>query len=516
MSTSPSSIDPKIIPIVVLAFGLIIAIFAGTWVAEGSWFSLGSVLIICLGTMLVLGLRDKWWAVIPWMSALSFSTYAPGFQITGVDIAAMLSVGIIILRYATHNAPPVTPSLRINWGFYCLLVYVFLHSIIIIIINRYEGETQLKNIVKAYYQAGVPLFVLFLLFTQAASKSIRPVVIGLLCIYPITFCISIVVIFLQVDIPILSYPNSYFEWASKDGVGYIRWSSLIFLPLALCMSACNRSNLFRVVYYGFALIALLGALVGGGRVALACCLFIICLWVLLQKNFFLIGIGGAALVISLVTINVDPTLLNALPKTIQRALTPFVISQFQTNEQQATALSDQWHTELRSESWAYWRETTPSTLAGHGFQGWNDAIDIKTFTGGVFYEEAKKMAIQMGRTERTFNSILVIFGAFGILLYYGLILFLLMRTTRLRALTQKHSFQRCMCEFSMISLLVVLVTSFHAGSIPGYNMVFWLFGILSCRDQIEKLWPQAKKNRVASEPTTFGQLQTSPKSNAHH
>ena len=486
----------------VAVLGAILAIVLGHWIAEENWFLLGVVVCVGLGAFLILRLRDNWWVLIPWMGAIGFSTTAPGFNLTGVDAAALLCFVIIAFRRAVGDIRPARPPITLNWVFVALTLYVLIHALMTVIYHHYDGGTQVKNVVKAYYQIAAPLLLVWLLTIYATPSSVRIAVFGMLLISVSVFCVGCTLVYLQIDIPGLSNPLFNFDWAGAGALGYIRWSSCGLLLVALCLSTVARSAFPKAACLLIVIVALVGAFLGGGRVALAGCLLALALWMGLRRNLLpLILIAPVALV-ALLAINADPQILKDLPKTVQRSLTPFVLSEHRTEEQRATELSDMWHSDLRKESWDYWIESPIGVVLGHGYKGWNDSIDLKSFTEGPLYESAKKTAIQMGRTERAFSSILVILGAVGVLLYFGLMLFLVARLWRLRLSSFPGSFSRAMCEFSLCMVLVSLVTSFHAGGVPSYPIITWFFGLLASREPSAVGAPASVTRRKGARATT--------------
>ena len=461
---------------------MVLAVVLGNWIAEENWFLLGITLCIAIGASLTLSLRSNWWILVPCMSVLGFSTLAPGFTLTGVDAAALLGFAIIAFRRAIGDLKPVQPSLRLNGVLFALLVYVFVHSVIAILYQYYAGETQLKNVIKAYCQIAAPLLLLWFLALYAKPPSAKAAVWGVLLISIPTFIVGCALVYLETEVPLLSHPLLSFDWAGAGALGYIRWSSAALLLFGLCLSTATRSVFLKTACLSVALLALIGAFLGGGRVAFASGVLGIACWMGLRRHLLLLALTGAAALLMLITVNADPRLLDDLPKTVQRSITPFILSGQRTSEQSGTELSDKWHGDLRAESWAYWMESPFSIAVGHGYKGWNDSIDIKTFTEGPLYESAKKTAIQMGRTERTFSSILVILGCAGVILYYGFMLLLVFRLWELRRLSPNGSFSKAMCEFSLCVLCVSLVTAFHAGGVPSYGMIYWFLGLLAARD----------------------------------
>lgn len=496
MSSSSDSVstNSRVTGILVLIIGLIVAGVAGVWVGEENWMPLGFVLGGSAIAGLILGLKENWWVVIPWMISLGFSSFALGFRLTGVDIAALLAFGIIALRIALHTRSTQPISLHLPRIFYVLCSYVILHAVLVLVYERYGGDNQIKNIVKAYYQAVTPLVLIWMMSVYATSNSARIATTGMIIISIPAFLVGIIVTYLQTYISFLSHPYFMFDWASPDAFGHIRWLSVSFFLLSLCLSTTTASFFLKSIYYSCATIALAGAFLGGGRVALASCILAGCLWLLLRKNAVALFGGGAFFLLLIAAINLDSNVTEALPRTVQRSMTPLVFSGALTSEQSATESSDQWHSDLRKESWDYWQESPTSIFLGHGYKGWDDNIDIKTFVTGPLYESAKKIAIQMGRTERSFSSMLVIFGAVGVVLYYSFMLALLIRLWKLRRLTPKNSYPRAMSEFSLSMLLISFATTFHAGGVPSYEMIFWFIGILATREYVPILLGKKSPN----------------------
>jgi hypothetical protein len=175
----------------------------------------------------------------------------------------------------------------------------------------------------------------------------------------------------------------------------------------------------------------------------------------------------------------DTKFLHNMPegfKNVERACSIFLPEDQKDQSQLMTEGSDQWHQDLAIGAWESATKDMTTFIFGNGFKGWDDSIDINMFAYGAAYEFAVKMAVRMGLTETHFFSILTIFGALGVLFYYGFMIELLRRTLRLMKKCPEGSFPQSLCVFSASFLLVTLITSPIGGAIPSYNMIYWILG----------------------------------------
>ena len=63
---------------------------------------------------------------------------------------------------------------------------------------------------------------------------------------------------------------------------------------------------------------------------------------------------------------------------------------------------------------------------------------------------------------------------------------LLRRTLRVMRKCPERSFGKGLCVFSASLLLVNLIISFIGGSIPSYNMIYWILGCLAAEPYLAK------------------------------
>lgn len=469
----------------VIALGLYAALQAGNIIADDDYGTILISLGALIGVIAVLTIRQYWWIPLFLITAVSFST-SVGFKLQGTDLAAMLALAALLAMVCMGQLKSKHAESNLGVFFYFLLLYVGTHAVLYGLQNYYSGDTQFKNIVKCYYGAFMPLVIIWLMDRYAHEKGMKGVILTG-TILSVTFGIIALVMHLTgYSLPIISGGVLNFSWAGAEkAMGYLRWVILPFLMLAICMVSCRTLSPGSKILYrvSIGILIPLNAF-GGGRVALISLLLFLVIWFGIRGKWQQVIITGWITVLAVMAVvlmgrTIDARTLQNMPesfKNVQRAVSIFLPSDQQNDDQVMVEGSNQWHEDLVRGSWDYAMKNPSTMIFGNGYKGWDDSIDINMFTFGAAYETAVKMAIRMGASETMFFSALAIFGWLGVVLYYAFMIELLRRTLRVIHLCPQGTMARSLCEFSFCSILVTIIVSPIGGAIPSYGLIYWMLG----------------------------------------
>jgi hypothetical protein len=475
-----AALGKPVAPVVVLFIGLVTAAYLGTLIGGSETTTLLSIALglLCVGVLAFVG--NYWWAPLVLISALTFRTNFLGFMMTGIDIGVVVLAVLLPLKLAVRRLSPVEPPLKLGLTFQLLFAFVVTHAVVIVLYNKFQG-VPLKNIVKAYYSVLAPLAFCWLLVRYCKPRTVRPVAFWTLATYTFVLAVSIPVIWFDLYLPLLNSRHFLFDWTySGVAIGTGRSYGPILLAGMVAIWPAVRSPFGKAAVGIALLIAMLGSLVSASRVVISVCLVEIAVFCLLRRRFWVIAPLIVTVAVTTATISNNPDVLYAVPTTIHRTLTPFNLSSHHTSIQNSTELSNEWHEDLRRESLTYWTSDLGAFVVGHGFKAWDESLSNDPgFTR--YYEDAKRLAVQMGRPENAVNSITNIFGLAGLLLYVAFLWQLYRRLIRQWRTLQSATYAKSICEFSIVTLVAYVLFSAWAGNIPGTNLIYFLLGLLVSR-----------------------------------
>lgn len=479
----------------VIALGLFAAFQAGNIIADGG---LGELFLYIAGTLWILAvitIRRFWWIPLFIIPVIGFSSTALGFKIQGTDIAGALALSCLTAMLSMGQLKQAPRERNLGIFFYLTLFYVAGHTVIYGINNYFSGDTQFKNIVKAYYGAFIPLVFLWLIDTYAQAKGLKKAIKAQMILSLLFALIAVAVTILLIPVPFIGSDAINFSWADPAGAeGFLRWTILPVFMLAVCLTGSFRGE-EKIFYRLSAILLLCMSIFGGGRVGFLMMVLFLLFRMALRGRWrqfvisgWMIVIAGGGLFIMGHTINAK--VLQGMPEglqKVQRAISIFMPADQQDDSEIMTEGSNQWHQDLVNGAWEAASKDMKTFILGNGFKGWDDSIDIKVFTFGTAYETAVKMAVRMGATETHFFSILTIFGLTGVLFYYGFMIELLRRTLRVMKKCPEGSVAQSLCVFSASLLLVTLFVSPIGGAIPSYNMIYWIAGCLAAEPYLARV-----------------------------
>ena len=499
----------------VIALGLYVALQAGNIIADDGYGTILTYLTALIGMIAVMTIRRYWWIPLLLVTGMGFSTGAFGFQLRGSDIAAALALASLVAMLCMGQLKSKHAESNLGIFFYFLLMYVGMHTLLYGIQNYYSGDTQFKNIVKAYYGAFTPLVFIWLMDRYAHEKGMKGVVLTGTILSVIFGTIALIMHLTEYSLPLLSGGTLEFSWAgAENSVGYLRWLIQPFLMIAICMSSCtslsHRSQfLFKVSMW--ILIPL--NFFGGGRIALLSLFLFILIRLGVRKKWRQLIIAGWITILAVTALavmghTIDARTLQNMPeslKNVQRALSIFVPQDQQNDSETMTEGSNQWHEDLVHGSWDYAMKEPFTMILGNGYKGWDDSIDMNMFTYGAAYRSAVQMAIRMGASETLFFSTVAIFGWLGVILYYAFMVELLRRSLRVIHLCPQGTMARSLCEFAFCSILVTIIISPIGGAIPSYNLIYWMLGFTAAEPYLMRRVKSGGRMARPMHPTFISQ-----------
>jgi hypothetical protein len=462
---------------------LVLAMLLGTWAASGQIENLILMAVWFVAVMIIVFVQDYWWSPALVITALTFSTTALGFPLTGMEVGVVILGLTFPVKMAMKTLRKAEPEMSPGMLYWMLLGYVAVHAVVILFYNKIDGAATLKNIVKAYYTVLVPLIFYGLLIRYCHTRTVRPTIVLLFFVSFFAVIASIFTIITGIYVDPFTDLHISVGWLDEGGVfGILRGTGPFLFIGSLAFWPNIRSGVGRCLLGSAIVIGLVGTLLGSGRTSTIICIAAgIFFAVVRGKLWIALPVLIVTGLISAVMTSM-PDVAYSLPETVQRSLAPLNFSEQKTEIQGTLEGSDDWHRDLRTRSIDYWMLDTTSFWFGRGFKSWDPSIgNDPNAMITLGYERSLEMAIEMGRTENMFSAMTNIFGATGMVLYalfMGNLARILYKACRI---APAGSDARAICEFSLINLLAALAFCPFTGGPPSIGLIYWLLGILAAR-----------------------------------
>ena len=470
--------------VVAMVVAFVMALVLGTLAASGQIEALILVAVWVIAVLIIVFVRDYWWSPALIITALSLSTFAFDFRLTGLEVGMVILGLTFPVKLAMKTLWPAKPKMDAGLIYWALVTFVAVHAVVILFYNKIEGVSQLKNIVKAYYGALAPLVLYGLLIRYCNPKTVFRTGAILFWTWIFTAIVAIIVILLGVEMSELTDLRITVDYIDSVGaLGFLRSTGPYLFIGAIAFWPVARSTRVRFLL-GFATVLSVAAtLLSSGRVAFFSCFVAGAFFAVVRKRLWLALPVFILLALTAGICTLKPDILYSLPEQVQRSLTPLNFSQQKTQIQTELGESDRWHQELRTESLNYWNQDTTSFYLGHGFKPWDDSIVFSNRGAdiNVDFDTMKRFAIEMGRTENSFSSVTNIFGLAGLVLYGAFLIQMAWRLWKGRRLSPEGSVERAICEFSFVNLVTYVMLAPLSGGVPGILLIYWALGVLAAR-----------------------------------
>jgi hypothetical protein len=242
--------------------------------------------------------------------------------------------------------------------------------------------------------------------------------------------------------------------------------SLLFLSLIFFHAF--RSGLAKLLM----LPAIAGASVlivmGGSR-------FTTLLYLVLPVSFFawsrrwLFCLLALALGIAVVvTVNLEPRLLDSLPESVERSFSGLVFRQQNDAAPLDTEGSNEWHSSLRQEGYDRWTQSPLTFLFGYGLRPSPDYAETKQYS--LDAKTVVGLAANLGAYESALWTVLGVLGTLGFTLYTFLYLHFWWRLWPYFWSRPHGTIAEGVLFWAVYSSFLWFVTGYFQGGFPGFDI----------------------------------------------
>ena len=362
---------------------------------------------------------EKWWIVTP--VAIAFGgTLLVEYKFYAHEMALVLCIlalfPVIALRRPTLQARPSLPGVAyvllilfaVNWvrSLYGLDADVDFGDIGSLSRSYLHGVWALLFGI-LFYRYGIlkPALILRLLY---GTFFLRAVLGGL-------------AVFFQDVLPI---PKMGFILSGMTlGLGDYRITGIQLGMLAFIHSQLSLRPSVKTFHYLVLLVSVIIAALGGGRVSVVMICVIPLIFAFLRRQYSLVAMSAAMVLILVVALNQYPDILYRLPEGMRRSLS-ILVSESSTrwlDWHEFNQLSNMWHQKLGELGFARWTESPVTVLCGNHVEPFNELFNAYSAT----WEMKAEVAAKMGLYEAGLWTVLGLLGMVGLYAYAALFIFLL-------------------------------------------------------------------------------------------
>ena len=473
--TAPPPID--VARLNLLLVGLLLtglALYVVVQTMRGGTNALVTATVLIGGVIWMVAGRRIWWMPIPIAVSIGGLVWV-GFRIYTHELALMMTMvallpALAINRWAMEQHRPALP-----WYVYALPAYLLAHLVASFIINRYLGGSSYGNILRTYMGALWPLIFLIALYHYGDSRWVR-----------ITITLVYVSLLVRVVIGLYSYYfPGYFLFRgfnaifllSEYGATELRDAPLRLLIMTLALTSAAKRPGATVLHLLVAILSVWLLLMGSGRVTVGMLGLVPIFWLLIQRKFgllFLFLITASSIVVLL---NLNPGILDTLPRGQQRALSILIFGDI-LDIQARLEGSNYWHQELFRIGKERWLNSPISFLFGNRVHPFDLMGSItRDFHFGL------QVAANVARYERSLWTVLATTGLVGGLLYVFSFIHLLRAPFRELIRHRIADPTHAVYFFALAhTALFFLFSPFH-GSFPGTELMWGALAFVLYQDK---------------------------------
>lgn len=420
--------------------------------------------------------RRRWWLLM--FAAGSFGGYFYfGYKLYPHEAA--LIACFIPLSLAVAVRIPGTTQKRSAFPLvmYVLGLYLLAHWAGSYLYNRAQGDSGFGNVTRAYFNAAWVVVFLFAFWRYGSTKFVRT-----------ALWITYVAAFGRLAIGLLTYYSSAFAYipvvnyvlpgSTHTRAADLRASALAFGILAACYFLLHK-GFVRKSFHGALFLASFAALLfGAGRgVLVLLCLVPIFVALIYQKIVPLfLSIVAVVGVVSVV--NVNPTILDDLPYSVQRSVSVVLLDKGLADSYGRTSTSDIWHERLREIGYKKWTQNWNTFLFGTGIRPY----DLGTADTGVDFEDAMESAAKVGAYEAGWWSVIAVTGLVGLILYLIVLFYLLRKLLPILLREKIRDARHAFAFMGVYSILVWLVLGWAQGGFPSTELLYSFVAVFAFSD----------------------------------
>ena len=514
---------------VILFFALLVALYLGTTVASGDIIALsGWTGVTFLLFFLVKGYQFAWQAIlfVAWGN-ISFMT---SFRIEPIHAASFLFVLFVLSSIIRGARLLVIPNLKpagvfpLNITMLAFLIYGGVHLVICRIFPHIAGEFNLGNSAKAYFKAYAPLAILLFGLNSSIGFQVRKGW-SKYFLYLMAFAV-----FGNVSYLAYLYINGFSAASQEAGfeeIGIVHIPIINAVPHHFAMRTLGP----LAVLFGFGIatipgwwrsqsiwvkLALLtviigglgGALLSGGRAAVAMCLFFTGIIAFYRKRIILIFCAGMGAMVLVALANLFSEYINKeAPMFVARPLQYLMVEKGDAMD--TINHSQDQRGALFSAAIEEWQSDSRVLLIGRGvYRYTNTWNELRKILGeeGAFVE----VNLRAGTCHALIPSALIQYGVFGFLLYLIFWMFILRFNWKLYRLLRREGYSdqlqtltACLLVYQCLRLVIDLVAS-------GWFTIFTVTMLMLIRSRMAyELAEKAQEEKEELEKTRLATKEAS-------
>ena len=341
---------------------------------------------------------------------------------------------------------------------------------------EYPNFIKMGSIFRTYL-GGLWAVAFILLFQRnGMTRNMRSVIILIYVLLTIRIVIGVYTYFFPSLIFFRTF--SAFFVLGEHGAMDLRGAPLTLMIIAFACLSRSRSILMSLLHLIVIVACGYLMLIGGSRVSAAMGAILPLIWMLVNRKYLLIAIGVASLASALALVNLNPRMLEPLPRPVQRALSIFVLGE-RLDIQAEQRGSNLWHAELFKSGLERWTKNAGTIIFGNRIY----PFDVAFYSPAMDFYYRLKVAADTARYERSLWTILTTTGLVGGVLF-ALAFWRLMREPT------RHLFRHGIVDtasmvyfvaFAQVALWLVFIAV--SGSFPGTQLMWAGLAYATWQDQ---------------------------------
>ena len=462
-----------------LLTALISALLVGSAIATGGLRTFTLVITVGFLVLWTLFSREMWWLPMPIAVAFGGMVYF-GFRVYVHEIALLLCIMALLPMLAVGKGAPVKPRAPLPLAVYLLTVYLFLHMVASVYVNRLDRAEGAGNIVRVYVNAIWPLLFLIVFHYQGSTRYLRIALIGMFVASLLRVIMGLVTYYYPV---MLYVPFINLVFAPYYGAYDLRSSALQLALLSVCFACMQKRFVATIIHCLVFGTCTWLVMLGGGRLSLIMLFAIPVLAALVYRRFLaLLVLGGLAVGI-FIGLNHNPQILRGLPEVAQRTLSVLILKSPTQDIHEQVMLSDEWHQRLGELGRQRWLGSWRTFVVGHRIHPFDEAFNELGPDYTSHMELMADIASKMGAYESLLWTVLAVTGVLGAILYiivfYDLVKPVVRPLLRERIRDPAHAF------YFLAVYNVVVKTAFCwiAGGFPSQELLMAAIARVACEDE---------------------------------
>jgi len=428
--------------LVVTTFGLLLAVYLAATIASGGYVSL-FFLTVGLGFLAYVIYFQKYtWQIALLICYTGLFFWPAGFRIGSTELTAGLGVLLAVttgwqkqpmerVGILKHSSFSILRALLLLW-----IIYVAIHMWYNIRDPLLPSEFALKNALKTYFEALMPIALLWYFSGKPTGIRIKGQVIrtvAILLLVGVIFNIAITCYGILTHHNVVDPDVQYRPAFLIPGINAFENPFMLRTlgPIAVLFGSITLSlrqpaaQISRALSVLLVLLGCVGSLLSSGRAAVIIAVFLVLAMLLLRKKIaaFLIILLLAALFVLFVNV-LSHWINHRLPVALSRPLQMVMVSK---NEEAEASIesSSRWRQELFKMSIAEWRSNPRIFWFGRATYGFgvDDYLEMQ-ISGG--FEGGLESSLRRGATHNLITDLLVTYGLIGCIFYYCLVLALIL------------------------------------------------------------------------------------------